>query len=101
MKIFEKSSKLDHVAYDIRGPVLEEAERMMANGEKILRLNTGNPAAFGFEAPDEVIRDLIVNARASEGYSDSRGIFSARRYGSMSWSKMAQSAEIASAVGCA
>lgn len=79
MKIFEKSSKLDHVAYDIRGPVLEEAERMMANGEKILRLNTGNPAAFGFEAPDEVIRDLIVNARASEGYSDSRGIFSARK----------------------
>ena len=81
MKIFEKSSKLDHVAYDIRGPVLEEAERMMANGEKILRLNTGNPAAFGFEAPDEVIRDLIVNARASEGYSDSRGIFSARKCG--------------------
>ncbi|MGT2844501.1 pyridoxal phosphate-dependent aminotransferase [Streptococcus hongkongensis] len=79
MKIFEKSSKLDHVAYDIRGPVLEEAERMMANGEKILRLNTGNPAAFGFEAPDEVIRDLIVNARSSEGYSDSKGIFSARK----------------------
>lgn len=79
MRIFEKSSKLDHVAYDIRGPVLEEAERMMANGENILRLNTGNPAAFGFEAPDEVIRDLIVNARASEGYSDSRGIFSARK----------------------
>ncbi|VTS22228.1 pyridoxal phosphate-dependent aminotransferase [Streptococcus pseudoporcinus] len=79
MKIFEKSSKLEHVAYDIRGPVLEEAERMMANGEKILRLNTGNPAAFGFEAPDEVIRDLIMNARDSEGYSDSRGIFSARK----------------------
>lgn len=79
MKIFEKSSKLEHVAYDIRGPVLEEAERMMANGEKILRLNTGNPAAFGFEAPDEVIRDLILNARNSEGYSDSRGIFSARK----------------------
>lgn len=79
MKIFDKSMKLEHVAYDIRGPVLEEADRMRANGEKILRLNTGNPAAFGFEAPDEVIRDLITNARESEGYSDSRGIFSARK----------------------
>ncbi|HGI2487790.1 TPA: pyridoxal phosphate-dependent aminotransferase [Streptococcus agalactiae] len=79
MKIFDKSMKLEHVAYDIRGPVLEEADRMRANGEKILRLNTGNPAAYGFEAPDEVIRDLITNARESEGYSDSKGIFSARK----------------------
>ncbi|OTG44448.1 pyridoxal phosphate-dependent aminotransferase [Streptococcus agalactiae] len=79
MKIFDKSMKLEYVAYDIRGPVLEEADRMRANGEKILRLNTGNPAAFGFEAPDEVIRDLITNARESEGYSDSKGIFSARK----------------------
>ncbi|HGD5288777.1 TPA: pyridoxal phosphate-dependent aminotransferase [Streptococcus agalactiae] len=79
MKIFDKSMKLEHVAYDIKGPVLEEADRMRANGEKILRLNTGNPAAFGFEAPDEVIRDLITNARESEGYSDSKGIFSARK----------------------
>ncbi|HEN4538807.1 TPA: pyridoxal phosphate-dependent aminotransferase [Streptococcus agalactiae] len=79
MKIFDKSMKLEHVAYDIRGPVLEEADRMRANGEKILRLNTGNPAAFGFEAPDEVIRDLITNARESGGYSDSKGIFSARK----------------------
>ncbi|HFE9214183.1 TPA: pyridoxal phosphate-dependent aminotransferase [Streptococcus agalactiae] len=79
MKIFDKSMKLEHVAYDIRGPVLEEADRMRANGEKILRLNTGNPAAFGFKAPDEVIRDLITNARESEGYSDSKGIFSARK----------------------
>ncbi|WPG03505.1 pyridoxal phosphate-dependent aminotransferase [Streptococcus agalactiae] len=79
MKIFDKSMKLEHVAYDIRVPVLEEADRMRANGEKILRLNTGNPAAFGFEAPDEVIRDLITNARESEGYSDSKGIFSARK----------------------
>ncbi|HEO8365747.1 TPA: pyridoxal phosphate-dependent aminotransferase [Streptococcus agalactiae] len=79
MKIFDKSMKLEHVAYDIRDPVLEEADRMRANGEKILRLNTGNPAAFGFEAPDEVIRDLITNARESEGYSDSKGIFSARK----------------------
>ena len=79
MRKFEKSMKLDDVAYDIRGPVLEEAMRMRANGEQILRLNTGNPAEFGFTAPDEVIRDLIHNARKSEGYSDSRGIFSARK----------------------
>ena len=79
MTTFEKSQKLDHVAYDIRGPVFDEANRMRANGEKILRLNTGNPAEFGFTAPDEVIRDLIMNARDSEGYSDSKGIFSARK----------------------
>jgi Aspartate/tyrosine/aromatic aminotransferase len=79
MKNFNKSNKLDHVSYDIRGPVLDEAERMLNNGEKILRLNTGNPAAFGFTAPDEVIRDLILNVRDSEGYSDSKGIFPARK----------------------
>lgn len=79
VKGFNKSQKLEHVAYDIRGPVLEEANRMRANGESILRLNTGNPAEFGFEAPDEVIRDLILHARESEGYSDSKGLFSARK----------------------
>ncbi|HEL1584611.1 TPA: pyridoxal phosphate-dependent aminotransferase [Streptococcus suis] len=79
MREFNKSMKLDHVAYDIRGPVLEEAMRMRANGEQILRLNTGNPAEFGFTAPDEVIHDLIHNARKSEGYSNSKGIFSARK----------------------
>ena len=79
MKIFDKSSMLEHVSYDIRGPILDEATRMIANGEKILRLNTGNPAEFGFTAPDEVIRDLIANARNSEAYSDSKGIFSARK----------------------
>lgn len=79
MRNFEKSHKLEHVSYDIRGPVLDEAQKMRANGEKILRLNTGNPAEFGFLAPDEVIRDLIQNAVDSEGYSDSKGIFSARK----------------------
>lgn len=79
MKHFEKSTKLDGVSYDVRGPVLEEAERMQEEGVSILKLNTGNPAAFGFEAPNEVIRDLIMNARNSEGYSDSKGIFSARK----------------------
>ena len=79
MKEYNKSVKLEHVAYDIRGPVLEEAMRMRANGERILRLNTGNPAEFGFTAPDEVIHDLIINARSSVGYSDSNGLFSARK----------------------
>ena len=79
MRKFEKSNKLEGVSYNVRGPVLEEAERMQEEGVSILKLNTGNPAPFGFEAPNEVIRDLIMNARESEGYSDSKGIFSARK----------------------
>ena len=79
MREFEKSNKLEGVSYDVRGLVLEEAERMQEEGISILKLNTGNPAPFGFEAPNEVIRDLIMNARDSEGYSDSKGIFSARK----------------------
>ncbi|MFV0559506.1 MAG: pyridoxal phosphate-dependent aminotransferase [Enterococcus sp.] len=79
MRDFEKSIKLDGVSYDVRGPVLEEAERMQEEGIDILKLNTGNPATFGFKAPNEVIRDLIMNVRESEGYSDSKGIFSARK----------------------
>lgn len=79
MRNFEKSSKLEGVSYDVRGPVLEEADRMLEEGISILKLNTGNPATFGFEAPNEIIRDLIMNVRESEGYSDSKGIFSARK----------------------
>lgn len=79
MRNFEKSSKLDDVSYDVRGPVLEEADRMQEEGVSILKLNTGNPAPFGFEAPNEVVRDMIMNVRNSEGYSDSKGIFSARK----------------------
>lgn len=79
MKKIEKSSKLEGVSYDVRGPVLEEADRMQEEGISILKLNTGNPAPFGFEAPNEIIRDLIMNVRSSEGYSDSKGIFSARK----------------------
>ncbi|MFK4568290.1 pyridoxal phosphate-dependent aminotransferase [Enterococcus sp. UD-01] len=79
MRNFEKSSKLDGVSYDVRGPVLEEADRMQEEGIRILKLNTGNPAPFGFDAPNEVIRDMITNVRNSEGYSDSKGIFSARK----------------------
>ncbi|MGO3731688.1 MAG: pyridoxal phosphate-dependent aminotransferase [Vagococcus sp.] len=79
MKYYNKSTKLDYVSYDVRGPVLEEAEKMAARGIDVLKLNTGNPAAFGFKAPNEIINDLITNARDSEGYSDSKGIFSARK----------------------
>ncbi len=79
MRVFEKSRKLDHVCYDIRGPVMDEADRMIANGVKILKLNIGNPAPFHFTAPDEIIQDMIFNLRDAEGYSDSKGIFSARK----------------------
>lgn len=79
MRNFKKSDKLNGVSYDVRGPVLEEAERMQEEGIRILKLNTGNPAPFGFDAPNEVVRDMIVNVRNSEGYSDSKGIFSARK----------------------
>ena len=78
-KFFEQSRKLDNVCYDIRGPVMDEAARMEALGSKILKLNIGNPAPFGFSAPDEVLLDLIYNLRSCEGYSDSRGLFSARK----------------------
>ncbi len=79
MKNFDKSKKLDNVCYDIRGPVMEEANRMEANGMEILKLNIGNPAPFGFNAPDEVVVDMIYNLRHSEGYSESKGLFSARK----------------------
>ncbi len=79
MKEIGKSHKLDNVCYDIRGPVMDEAIRMESNGIDILKLNIGNPAPFGFKAPDEVIVDFIYNLRASEGYSNSKGLFSARK----------------------
>lgn len=79
MKLFEKSSKLEHVCYDIRGPVMEEADRMIAQGMDILKLNIGNPSPFQFDAPDEIIHDMIYNLRNSQGYSDSKGIFAARK----------------------
>ncbi|MBR5202503.1 MAG: pyridoxal phosphate-dependent aminotransferase [Clostridia bacterium] len=79
MKTFNKSTKLDNVCYDIRGPVMDEAVRMESDGQRILKLNIGNPAPFGFTAPDEVIRDMMYNLRECEGYSDSKGIFSARK----------------------
>lgn len=79
MKVFNKSTKLDNVCYDIRGPVMEQAVKMETEGQRILKLNIGNPAPFGFTAPDEVIRDMMYNLRECEGYSDSKGMFTARK----------------------
>ncbi|MEE1341825.1 MAG: pyridoxal phosphate-dependent aminotransferase [Lachnospiraceae bacterium] len=79
MKQYKKSSKLDNVCYDVRGPVVDEANRMIESGIDILKLNIGNPAPFGFQAPEEVIRDMIYNLKDMQGYSDSKGIFSARK----------------------
>ena len=78
MRIIEKSKKLNNVCYDIRGPVMDEAERMESLGEKILKLNIGNPAPFGFEAPKEIIRKMEESLTSTEGYSTSKGILSAR-----------------------
>ena len=79
MRTFGKSSKLDNVLYDVRGPVVDEAARMEEDGMEILKLNIGNPYPFGFSAPQEVILDMLSNVRTSQGYSDSKGIFSARK----------------------
>lgn len=78
MKIYEKSSKLEHVCYDVRGPVMEEAERMSQAGMEILKLNIGNPAPFGFKAPKEIVEAMAANAPITEGYSDSKGLIAAR-----------------------
>ena len=76
---FKKSSKLDNVLYDVRGPVVDEAARMEAAGTHVLKLNIGNPAPFGFRAPDEVIADMQRQLIDCEGYSSSKGLFSARK----------------------
>lgn len=77
--MIKKSSKLDNVLYDIRGPVLEHAKRLEDEGYQVLKLNTGNPAPFGLLAPDEVIHDMMINLSTTQGYSDSKGLFSARK----------------------
>ena len=77
--VIRKSQKLNNVCYDIRGPVLKEAVRLEEEGYRILKLNTGNPAAFGFDAPDEIRHDIILNLLDAQGYSDSKGLFSARK----------------------
>lgn len=77
--VFDQSNKLKNVFYDIRGPLAEEAEKMEADGHRILKLNTGNPAIFGFDAPDVIMRDMIANLPMSQGYTTSKGILPARR----------------------
>nr|WP_096301667.1 pyridoxal phosphate-dependent aminotransferase [Jatrophihabitans sp. GAS493] len=73
-----QSRKLSNVCYDIRGPVLDEAKRLEALGRRIIKLNIGNPAPFGFDAPEEILIDVVANLANSQGYSDSQGLFSAR-----------------------
>ena len=79
MKPVEKSSKLNEVCYDIRGPVLTEAKRLEEDGHSIIKLNIGNPAPFDFKAPDEIVQDVIHNLPKASGYCDSKGLFSARK----------------------
>lgn len=79
MQPIKKSSKLNHVCYDIRGPVLDRARQMEEEGHRIIKLNIGNPASFGFEAPEEILQDVIQNLSAASGYCDSKGLFAARK----------------------
>ena len=79
MNPIKKSDKLNGVCYDIRGPVLEHANRLEEEGHRILKLNIGNPAPFGFSAPDEIIQDVIHNLANAEGYTASKGLFAARK----------------------
>src|SRR5258708_12381332 len=77
-RTFPKSSKLRNVCYEIRGPVHDHAARLEAEGHRILKLNIGTPAPFGFEAPDVIMRDIIQPLPNAQGYSDSNGIIPAR-----------------------
>ena len=79
MQHIKKSNKLDNVCYDIRGPVLDHANRLEEDGHRILKLNIGNPASFGLEAPDEIIHDVIHNLAEAQGYCHAKGIYSARK----------------------
>jgi alanine-synthesizing transaminase len=79
MNNIEKSAKLNNVCYDIRGPVLKEAKRLEEEGFKVIKLNIGSPAAFGLNAPDEIVHDIIINLPLAQAYGDSRGLFSARK----------------------
>lgn len=79
MKEFKKSSKLSNVRYEVRGPIVSLADKMIASGESVLKLNIGNPAAFDLYAPDEIIKDMLFNVQQCQGYSDSKGLFPARK----------------------
>jgi len=79
MKNIKKSAKLDNVCYEIRGPVLKEAKRLEEEGYKVIKLNIGSPASFGLNAPDEIVRDMVLNIQNAQAYGDSRGLFAARK----------------------
>lgn len=79
MSSIKQSDKLRHVCYEIRGPALQQAKRLEEEGFKILKLNIGNPGAFGFDAPEEILRDVILKLPESQAYSDSKGLFNARK----------------------
>lgn len=79
MKSVQKSTKLSNVCYDIRGPVLQRARQMEEDGMRIIKLNIGNPMPFGFNAPDEIVQDVIRNMDQASGYTDSKGLFAARK----------------------
>lgn len=79
LRPIKKSTKLDKVCYDIRGPVLARAKQMEDEGQRIIKLNIGNPAPFGFAAPEEIVQDVIANLAGASGYTDSKGLFAARK----------------------
>lgn len=78
MRQIRQSKKLQNVRYDVRGPILQEAHRLEAEGHRILKLNIGNTAPFGFQAPEQIVADMVHHLPKSAGYSDSQGIWSAR-----------------------
>ncbi|MFP5417922.1 MAG: pyridoxal phosphate-dependent aminotransferase [Gammaproteobacteria bacterium] len=79
LRTINKSSKLANVCYDIRGPVMARARQMEEEGQRVIKLNIGNPAPFGFDAPEEILQDVIINLPSASGYTDSKGLFSARK----------------------
>src|SRR4029450_9108291 len=81
LRTIAKSTKLADVCYDIRGPVLQEANRLEEEAHRIIKLNIGNPAPFGFDAPEELVQDVIDNLPSAAGYCESKGLFAARKAG--------------------
>lgn len=79
MRSINKSLRLDHVSYDIRGPLLQTAQQMENQGHRVIKMNIGNPAPYNFDAPEELLQDLILNLPSAQGYCDSKGLFSARK----------------------
>ena len=76
---FTRSNTLDDISYDIRGPLLRKAQKIEQQGHQVIKLNIGNPAPFGFDAPSEMLQDLIQNLPQAQGYCDAKGLFAARK----------------------